>query len=113
MPDKVLPVSQSDLAVEAPDDGPGWEGVWHFLGLPKTFLILVAATAEQGRVLEESFFLLKVFPTAKAEDLLVAGHFEMSSLVLLQRAAVSKLSLAELALIWFFSCMNPLMLLQV
>ena len=110
---EVLPVGESHLAVEAPDDGPGREGVRDLLGFAEAFLVLVTAATEQCRVLEKGFLLLEVFPTTKTEDLLIAGNSEMSSLMFLQRAAVGELSMAELTLVGFLSSVNPLVFLQV
>ena len=87
MVDEVLPVGESHLAVEAPDDGPGRKGVGNLLGFAETFL--VSAATEQCCVFEECLLLLEVFPATKTENLLIAGNFEMSSLVFLQRAAVT------------------------
>ena len=66
----------------------GGDGLRHsLLGFAQTFL--VSAATEQCCVFEECLLLLEVFPTTKTENLLIAGNFEMSSLVFLQRAAVT------------------------
>ena len=54
----------------------------------------------------------KYLPTFQTLKLFIAGDFQMSYLMLLQCAVIRKLFFTMLTFVWFFTCMNSLVLFE-